>query len=59
MEADEGGPRFGEALHILFRVYDHQVHIQGLSGLSGDSFHHRKSEGNIGHESAVHDVQME
>ena len=59
METDEGGSRLGEAFHILFRVYDHQVYIQGFFGLLGYGFHHRKSEGDIGHESAVHNVQME
>ena len=59
MEAYVLGTRLGKALHIVLRMHDHQMDIQRLPGQLSYGFHHRKPKGNIGHESAVHNVQME
>ena len=59
VKTDIGGTQLGKTFHILLRVHYHQVHVQRFPGHPGHGFHHRKSEGNVGHENAVHDVQMD
>ena len=60
METDHAHARYrSKALHILFRMYNHQVHVHRFFRPLGYSFHHRETKGDIGHKSAVHHVQVE
>jgi hypothetical protein len=50
--------RFGKALEQNFRFGTHQMHIELHPRQWPQHPHHFRTERNIGHEMAVHDVQM-
>src|SRR5476649_485624 len=52
------GASFGKIAKITFRVDDHQVHIERLRRRSTNRIHNRRTEGDVWHEPAVHDVNM-
>ena len=53
------GPGGDEDGRVLVRILDHQVHVQDRAGGLAERFDHRRSDGEIGHEMAVHHVHME
>ena len=59
MEGDDVCTRLGEGFEILFRLHNHQVDIQGFLGFLLNRLNDRDSEGDIGHEAAVHHVTVE
>ena len=59
METDHPGSGLGKALDILFGIHNHQVHVQRLARFASDGFHDGESKGDVGHETAVHDIQVE
>lgn len=52
-------PCVAETLHVFLRVNNHQMHVQGFVGVLSECFHHGESERDVGHERAVHDIDME
>lgn len=53
---DLQGSQLADELH---RIYDHQMHIQRLLDDGADGLKDGEPEGNIGHEDAIHDVNVE
>ena len=58
MDAEQVGARFGKCLDIAHRLVDHQMHVQKHIGFLADGLHHGHADGDVGHESAVHDIHV-
>ena len=58
MESHEVGSRLGKTPEVLLRLHYHQMYIEKLRARPTDGFHHRKAERYVGHEDAVHDVDV-
>ena len=50
---------FGEVGNVLFRLDDHQVNIQRLLRHRTERLDDQWADGDVGHEAAVHDVDMD
>ena len=60
VEADEVGAGFGEGLHEVLGVVQHEVDVEKEAGhLAAELGDHLRAEGEVGHEVAVHDVQVQ
>ncbi len=59
METDHLCTGLCKPFDVLLGMHDHQVDVHGFHGFPGDGFHHRETEGQVGNEDAVHDVEME
>ncbi len=44
---------------MTFRLFNHQMHVQVRPGYFSDGLDDRRSDGEVGHEVAIHDVQVE
>ena len=53
------GTEFGGLFNILFGMHNHEMHIQRLFTHLAYSLENRKTERDIGHEHAIHDVHMQ
>ena len=53
------GAGFGEGFEIRIARRDHQVHVERLFGVRPDRFDDVRADGNVRHEMAVHDVDMD
>src|SRR5689334_8244582 len=53
------GPGAHERFYIAFGVFDHEVAIEMELGDPADGLDHRRPDGQVGDEMAVHDIQME
>ena len=49
----------GKNIEIAFRLDNHQVYIERLLRVASDRFDNHRSERDIRHEAAVHDVNMD
>ena len=47
-----------ERLYIEVRIRDHQMDIERYAGHPLDRFHHRRADGDVRHEVAVHHVHV-
>ena len=52
------GAGLGKGGEIALRLDDHQMHIERLSCVASHRFDDDRPEGDIRHEAAVHDVDM-
>ena len=59
VDRDPVGARVAEGLHVLRGVRDHQVAVEHGVGHGSDALHERRAEGDVGHEVAVHHVEVE
>ena len=59
VERDIVGPGLGERLHVPGRLADHQVGVEEQIAVLAELGDDRGADGDIGHEMAVHDVQMD
>ena len=59
MHRDDIGAGLGESLEIRVARRDHQMHIEHLLGVRAQRFHDVRSDGDVGDEVAVHDVEMD
>ena len=59
MHGNDVGARLGEGFEIRIARRDHQVHVERFFGVRPDRFDDVGPDGNIGHEMAVHDVDMD
>jgi hypothetical protein len=50
---------FPERLYVVLRLYYHEVYVERLGAKTAHCFHHHHTEGEIGHETAIHDIQVE
>src|SRR5438094_592594 len=48
-----------EGLHVTLGLYDHEVHVERLRGTAAHCFDDGHPEGDVRHESAVHDVDVD
>jgi hypothetical protein len=55
---DDVGPGVGECLNIFLGFDDHEVDINHLLGRCADCFHDRRANRDVGHETAVHDIDV-
>ena len=53
------GPRLAKCFHVVGRVRDHQMHVQRQIGDPPDRLNDRNPDADVGHEMAVHHVQMQ
>ena len=53
------GARIGERRNVLVGILDHQVTIQRQLGHLAQRLHHRRPDGDVGHEVAVHHVHVQ
>ena len=49
----------GEVVQVALRLDDHQVHVQRQPGAAPGSLHQQRSDGDVGHEAAVHHVHVD
>jgi VWFA-related protein len=59
MNAHQVGSRFGEVLDERVRIFDHHVAVERQLGHGPKRLDHRRSEGDVGDEVAVHDIDVE
>ncbi len=59
MDGDDVGAGLGEGLEIRIAGRDHQMGVEDLFGRAAYGLHDRRPERNVGHEVAVHDVDMD
>ena len=59
VKSDHVGTGIDEVAHIAIRFIDHQVHIQESVGGLTQGFDHRCTDGQIGNEVPVHDIDMD
>ena len=52
------GAGFGKSVDIAFGLDDHQMHIERLRGRSAHRIDDRGAEGDVRHEPAVHDIDV-
>ena len=52
------GAGLGEVGDVLLRLNDHQMHVQGLLGHRTQRFNDQRTDGDVGHEAAVHHVHV-
>src|SRR5262249_24823182 len=53
------GPGLGESLEITFRFDDHQMNVERLCRRTANGLQHDRPDGNVWHETSVHDVDMD
>ena len=56
---DDVGPGLGEGREVGIGRRDHQVGVERLAGQPANGPHHVRSEGDVGDEMTVHDVEMD
>ena len=56
---DEAGARLDERGNVAIRVLDHEMDIQGHARNPFDRAHHRRADGEVRHEVAVHHVHVD
>ena len=59
MKREQIRARIQEGIRVAPGVVDHQVDVQRTAGHLLDRSHHRRSEGQVGHEVPVHHVQVQ
>ena len=59
VDAHQVGPGFGEVGDEGVGVFDHHVAVEGQPGDGAEGLDHGRPEGDVGHEVAVHDVDVE
>ena len=59
MHGDAVGAGLGEGLQIGIDRRDHQMHVERLFGVGPQRLHHRRADGDVGHEMAVHHIDMD
>ena len=59
MHGDDVGAGLGEGLEIGIAGRDHQMHVEQLLGVRPQRLHHVGTDADVGHEMAVHDVDMD
>ena len=59
MHRDPVGAGIGEILDERIHRRNHQMHVERLFRMRLDRFHDRRADGDIGHEMAVHDIDMD
>ena len=53
------GTELGSLLNVIFRVLYHKVDVEGLGAHLAHGFYHREAERDVGHEDAVHHIEVE
>lgn len=59
MDGDRVAPRVGEGVDVSDGVVDHQVGIEESVRVSSDGLDHRRSEGYVGDEHPVHNIEVD
>ncbi len=59
MHAHPVRPRIGQRGNKFVRILDHQMAIEGELRHLPHRRHHRRTKGDIGHEMAIHHIQMD
>ncbi len=59
MHGDDVGAGFGEGIQIGIARRDHQMHVEALLADRADRLHHARADRDVGHEMAVHDIDMD
>ena len=59
MHGDDVGAGLGEGFEIGIAGRDHQMHVERLLGERAQRLHHVRADGDVGHEMAVHHVDMD
>ena len=55
----DAGAEFGQGVAPLLGMYDHQVYVEGELDFALDGGHHGEAKRDVGHETAVHHVEVE
>jgi hypothetical protein len=59
MDGDRIRPRLGEVGEERIDRGDHQVDVERLGGVRPQRLHHRRPDGQVGDEMAVHDIDVD
>ncbi len=59
MNAHHVGTEVTDTADIAFGLFNHEMHVKGLSGVFGNGFHNRKTETDVWNEVSVHYVKVE
>jgi hypothetical protein len=58
VNGDNIGPGIGELLYLILRGLNHQMDIEGQSGIGTESRHYRRPDGYIGDKTPVHHIDV-
>src|SRR5882672_736329 len=59
VNGNEARPCLVKSFNIVFRMHNHQMHVQRFFGVTPDSFHYGNTEGNVRDKYAIHHVHMD
>ena len=59
MDRQDCRARIGESRDIFVRIRNHQVNIEGKSRDLSDRLDHRRTDRDVGHKVAVHDIHVQ
>ena len=59
VHGDPVGAGLAELLHVALGLDDHQVHVDRQPGRRAHGPHDQRADGDVGHEAAVHHVQVQ
>ena len=59
VHGDDIGAGLGECFQIRIAGRDHQMHVEHFLGVAAQRFHHVRADRDVGHEVAVHHVDMD
>ena len=59
MDGDDVGAGFGEGVEERIDRRNHEVNVERLGGVRPKRLHHRRTDRQVGHEMAVHDVDVD
>ena len=59
MDGDDVGAGLGEGVEERVDRRDHQMDVERLGGVRAERLHHRRADREVGHEMAVHHVDVD
>ena len=59
VDGDRVRPCLGKGVQIGIDRRDHQMHVERLGGVRAQRLHHRRADGDVGHEMPVHHIDVD
>ena len=58
VDTDDISTGLGEISHTEFGLHDHEMAIEDLVGDGAESIHNQGTDGDVGHEAAIHNINV-
>lgn len=58
MDAHDMGSEIAYLTDVALGLFDHEVYVEWFFCYFGDGFHDGETEADVGHEVAIHDIEM-